>query len=88
MTVEWIALWVISPILGLAMLLALVRLLVGPSTPDRVVALDLLAAIGIGAIAVASVASGEGAFLDVAIVVGLVGFLATVAFARYLERQA
>ena len=88
MTVEWIALWVISPILGLAMLLALFRLLVGPSIPDRVVALDLLAAIGIGAIAVASVASGEGAFLDVAIVVGLVGFLATVAFARYLERQS
>lgn len=88
MTVEWIALWVISPILALAMLLALARLLIGPSIPDRVVALDLLAAIGIGAIGVVSVASREGAFLDVAIVVGLVGFLATVAFARYLERQA
>lgn len=88
MTVEWIALWVISPILAAAMLLALARLLIGPSIPDRVVALDLLAAIGIGAIGVASVASREGAFLDVAIVVGLVGFLATVAFARYLERQA
>jgi len=88
MTVEWIALWVISPVLALAMLLALLRLLIGPSTPDRVVALDLLGAIGIGAIGVASVAMREEAFLDVAIVVGLVGFLGTVAFARYLERQA
>lgn len=88
MTLEWIALWVISPVLALAMLLALSRLLVGPSTADRVVALDLLGAIGIGAIGVASVAFGQEAFLDVAIVVGLVGFLGTVAFARYLERQA
>lgn len=88
MTLEWIALWLISPLLALAMLLALARLLVGPSTADRVVALDLLGAIGIGAIGVASVAYGQESFVDVAIVVGLVGFIGTVAFARYLERQA
>lgn len=88
MTLEWMALWLISPVLALAMLLALARLLVGPSTADRVVALDLLGAIGIGAIGVASVAYRQEAFVDVAIVVGLVGFIGTVAFARYLERQA
>jgi multicomponent Na+:H+ antiporter subunit F len=82
------ALWVAIPVLVLSAGLATYRLLRGPSLPDRVVALDLLGAIGIGIIAAYAEAYSQPAFLDVSITVGLIGFLGTVAFARYIERSA
>ena len=68
--------------------LTVYRLLRGPTPADRVVALDMLALLGIGFIGVFSISTGEYAFLDVAIALALVGFLATVAFARYVYRGA
>lgn len=64
------------------------RLLRGPTFADRVVALDMLALLGIAFIGVIAVATEEYAYLDVAIALALVGFLATVAFARYIYRGA
>lgn len=66
--------------------LTVFRLLRGPTLADRVVALDMLALLGIGFIGVFSIATEEYAFLDVAIALALVGFLATVAFSRYVYR--
>jgi multicomponent Na+:H+ antiporter subunit F len=74
--------------LSLALVLAFIRLVRGPSLPDRVVALDLLAAIIVGFIAVYATATGQRVFLDAAIVVALIIFLGTVAFAQYIERRA
>lgn len=71
----------------LALGLTLLRLLRGPSLADRVVALDMLTLLGIGLIGVSSVLGREYAYLDVAISLALVGFLATVAFARYVYRH-
>lgn len=62
------------------------RLLRGPTFADRVVALDMLALLGIAFIGTIAVATEEYAYLDVAIALALVGFLATVAFARYIYR--
>jgi multicomponent Na+:H+ antiporter subunit F len=73
-------------ILVLALVLAFVRLARGPSLPDRVVALELIAAISVGIISVYAVATGQPVFLDAAIVLALVSFLGTVAFARYIEK--
>lgn len=70
---------------GLALLLVTIRLMRGPTLPDRVVALDMMVAIGVGFIAAFSLASGQSAYLDIAVALGLVGFLSTVAFARYIE---
>lgn len=70
-----------------AMLLAFVRLVRGPSVADRVVALDLLAIICVGAIIVYGVATDLPVFLDAAIVLAMVGFAGTIAFAKYLERR-
>ena len=64
------------------------RLLRGPTFADRVVALDMLALLGIAFIGVVALATEEYAYLDVAIALALVGFLATVAFARYIYRNA
>lgn len=68
--------------------LTVYRLLRGPTPADRVVALDMLALLGIGFIGLFSISTGEYAFLDVAIALALVGFLATVAFARYVYQCA
>jgi len=73
--------------LGLAQLLTLVRLVRGPTLPDRVVALDLMGVLSVGMIAAYAVAMNQPVLLDPATVLALVGFLSTVAFARYLERR-
>ena len=67
-------------------LLLLYRLIVGPTLADRVVAVDLLAYISIGFAIMHSIASGQAVYLEVALVVGLIAFLSTVVFARYIER--
>ncbi|MFC5583993.1 cation:proton antiporter [Nitratireductor kimnyeongensis] len=71
-------------LLSVSFLLTVVRVLVGPSLPDRVLALDMLVTIAIGFIAVIGIRTGFTLYLDIAIALGLVGFLATVAFARFV----
>jgi len=70
-----------------ALLLTFVRLVRGPSLADRVVALDMLAILAIGFIALRVLATGETLYLEIAIALGLVAFLATVFFARLIERR-
>jgi multicomponent Na+:H+ antiporter subunit F len=75
-------------LMSVALVLALIRLVLGPSLPDRVVALDLMMMIAVGLMATYSIVTRETAILDVAIVASLVAFLGTVAFANYLERKS
>jgi multicomponent Na+:H+ antiporter subunit F len=65
-----------------------VRLALGPSIPDRVVALDTTAVVAVGITAPLAVVLDQPVFLDVAIVVALIAFVGTVAFAQYLSREA
>ena len=71
---------------GLALALALIRLVRGPSLSDRVMALDFMATCVIGMIVVDAIKSGESYFLSVAIVAALVGFVGAVAFAMYIQK--
>ncbi|AYG58515.1 cation:proton antiporter [Rhizobium jaguaris] len=71
-------------ILSLAFLLTVFRVVIGPTLPDRVLALDMLVAVAIGFIAVIAIKTGFTLYIDIAISLGLVGFLATVAFARFI----
>ena len=73
--------------LSVALLLAFIRLVRGPSLPDRVVALDLISILAAGVTAVYAIAAEQAVFLDVAIILALITFLGTVAFARYIEKQ-
>jgi multicomponent Na+:H+ antiporter subunit F len=82
-----LALYGVMPILAVALVLLFIRLVRGPSLPDRVVALDLLTSLGIGIIAAYAIGVGHSALLDVAIAMALLSFLSTVAFAYYLERR-
>lgn len=72
--------------LSLALGFGLLRLMRGPTLPDRVVALELVATLLVGMVAVYSIGSRQPVYLDVAIVLALVGFLGAVAFAHFLVR--
>jgi multicomponent Na+:H+ antiporter subunit F len=73
--------------LTVALLATFLRLVRGPSLPDRVVALDLIAVLAIGIFAVTAIATEVSALIDAAIVLGLIVFLGTVFFAQYLVRR-
>ncbi|MCK9519962.1 MAG: monovalent cation/H+ antiporter complex subunit F [Dehalococcoidia bacterium] len=79
---------VVYAILLAALFVAFARLVIGPSLPDRVIALDLITVIVVGFIAAYSIDVGRSALLDAALVVALVTFLGTIAFAQYVERRA
>lgn len=71
-------------LLCLSFLLTVLRVLTGPTLPDRILGLDMLVAVAIGFIAVLGIRTGFSFHVDIAIALGLVGFLATVAFARFV----
>ena len=72
--------------IAMSLLLALYRLVRGPTLPDRIVAVDMLSFLVIAYIAVLVVLTRNVAFLDAASALALITFLSTVAFARYIER--
>jgi multisubunit Na+/H+ antiporter MnhF subunit len=72
--------------LGVALLIAVVRLVKGPTLPDRVVAMDLIGVLVVGLIVVLAASTRVRATLDAAIVIALIGFVGTVAYATYVER--
>lgn len=75
-------------LLSISLLVIVVRIVVGPTLPDRILALDAMVAVAIGFIAVTAVATGYYLYIDIAIALGLVGFLATAAFAGLILRRA
>jgi len=77
---------VVLAILALSALLAFVRIVRGPTLPDRVVAIDLIATVAVGVLATSAIAFDQPALLQPALVLGLIAFLGTVAFARYVQR--
>jgi multicomponent Na+:H+ antiporter subunit F len=74
-------------LLSLSLLLAFARLVRGPSLSDRVVALDFIGALAVSFIALYTISSRNAVYLDAAVVIALIAFLGTVAFARYVEWQ-
>jgi multicomponent Na+:H+ antiporter subunit F len=69
-----------------AILFAVIRLVLGKTLVDRVVAIDMLTVISISLIALYAQVSGRFVYIDVALVYGLLSFLAVLAIARFLER--
>jgi len=75
-------------LLLVGMLLAVIRLIRGPNLGDRILALDMITVLATGFIAAVAVLTGFSLYIDIAIALALVGFLATVALARYLMGRA
>ena len=72
--------------LGVALLIAVARLVKGATLPDRVVAMDLVGVLVVGLIVVLAASTKVAAALDAAIVIALIGFVGTIAYATYVER--
>ncbi len=72
--------------IGLAIILALVRFIKGSTTIDRIISFDVLTIISIALIVIISHISARVIYLDVALVYGLLSFLAVIVIARYFEK--
>lgn len=79
---------IVLAMLAIALVCAFIRLARGPSVPDRVIALDLVSTLAAGIIATYAIATDQSVFLDAAIVLAIVSFLGTIAFAFYVEQGA
>jgi multicomponent Na+:H+ antiporter subunit F len=73
--------------LAVAAGLTFLRLLKGPTLSDRVIAIDLIGVLLVCLLVLMAGMTGQQAFLDVAMVVALISFVGTVAYARYIERE-
>lgn len=73
-------------LIAVAILLSLYRLVRGPTTLDRVLALDTMTVSVIAVIVTGGVLVGSKIYFEAAILIAMVGFVTTVAFAKYLLR--
>ncbi len=80
--------WVAYAGLFVAAVAALFRLVVGPTLADRVISLDLLLIALMSAIAIDAGNRGDATWLNLLVVIAIIGFTATVASTAFLERQA
>jgi multicomponent Na+:H+ antiporter subunit F len=71
-------------LLTIALLIAVIRVVIGPTLADRVLALDMLTTLAMGFVGAIAIRTGLTLYLDIALSLALLGFLATVAFARYM----
>ena len=71
---------------GLALVFALWRLVKGPGIADRVLALDTLFINAIGLIVLYGIAGGTQMYFEAAIIIAMLGFVSTVAYARFMLR--
>jgi len=71
---------------AIAITVALYRIIVGPSLPDRVIALDMIGVQLVSAMAIISVILDTSAFLDVILILAILAFITTIAFSKSIER--
>ncbi|MEE9100203.1 K+/H+ antiporter subunit F [Pseudomonas sp. NY15181] len=73
-------------ILGLALLLTVARLIRGPGTADRILALDTLSIEAIALIVLFGIWKGTGLYFEAALLIAVMGFVSTVALSKFLLR--
>ena len=83
------AMWaeVLMAVVSLSMFICFVRLYMGPTTPDRTVAFDLISVHAVGLLVLASMRFEDQVLLDAALITAILGFLGTVMFAHFIEQS-
>lgn len=66
--------------------LALIRLVIGPGTGDRILALDTMVVNAIGLIVLLGISQGTALYFEAALIIAMLGFVSTVAYARFVLR--
>lgn len=77
---------IVFAMIGLSLLLNLWRLVIGPSIPDRVLALDTMYINAIALIILYSISMGTELYFEAALLIAMLGFISTVAVCKYLLR--
>jgi multicomponent Na+:H+ antiporter subunit F len=86
MIIQTVISFIVFPLLCGAMLMGFIRLIVGPTLPDRIVAFELIATNSAGLIVGYAVLTRQSVLLDVASVWAIISFLSVIAFAYYIEK--
>ena len=73
-------------VLMLSMSIVMYRFLIGPTLSDRVVAFDVMGVMGVSVLVLLAVLFQRSLYLDIALVFGLIEFLGTTIFGRYIEK--
>ncbi|WP_077214452.1 Na(+)/H(+) antiporter subunit F1 [Bacillus dakarensis] len=73
-------------VLAIAMLALIYRVIKGPTTPDRVIALDAVGVNLVAIVALLSIVLKTHAFLEIILLIGIIAFIGTVTFSKYLEK--
>ncbi|MCM3740740.1 Na(+)/H(+) antiporter subunit F1 [Oceanobacillus luteolus] len=71
---------------GIAIAITLIRVIIGPSLPDRVLSLDMIGVQIVSALAIISILLKTKAFLEVILVLAILAFISTISFTKYIER--
>lgn len=71
---------------AVSQLLSMVRLVIGPSVGDRILALDTMVVNAIGIIVLVGISQGTQMFFEAAMIIAMLGFVSTVAYARFVLR--
>lgn len=71
---------------AVAQLMSMIRLLIGPSVGDRILALDTMVVNAIGLIVLLGIAQGSRIYFEVTLIIAMLGFVSTVAYARFVLR--
>jgi multicomponent Na+:H+ antiporter subunit F len=71
--------------IGVLILICMIRAILGPTTPDRVVALDTTNTLVVAALVMLGVAFQEVIYIDVAVVYAMLSFVTTMYISKYLE---
>jgi multicomponent K+:H+ antiporter subunit F len=73
-------------IVGLCQLMSMVRVVIGPSTGDRILALDTMVVNAIGLVVLMGLAQDTRVYFEVSLIIAMLGFVSTVAYARFVLR--
>jgi len=85
--IEWM-LMASFVLFGIAIFITFIRIIIGPTFPDRVIAMDVVGGNLISSIAIVSIIFNTQAFYDVILVLGILAFISTISFSKFLERGA
>jgi multicomponent Na+:H+ antiporter subunit F len=78
--------FIVFPLLSLTLVLGFIRLFLGPTLPDRIIAFELIAISSAAIIVVSAIATDQAVLLDVASAWAIISFLSVIAFSFYIEK--
>ena len=71
---------------ALSQVMSMVRLVIGPAMGDRILALDTMVVNALGLIVLLGIAQGSEIYFEVTLIIAMLGFVSTVAYARFILR--